>query len=70
MIVSIKAEAEKMTSNINAVKKYQATRDEFKIRPSIQEGEKIRAAAAKAGESVQQYFLNAVRARMETEKNE
>ena len=47
-----------------ALKKYYAKLDEFKIRPKKEEGQQIREAAAAAGQSVQQYVLDAVRARM------
>lgn len=53
-----------MPANIEAVKKYQAKLDEIKIRPYKEEGQKIRAAAKEAGESVQAYILEAVRERM------
>lgn len=39
--------------------------DQIKIQPYKEEGEKIRAAAAAAGKSVQGYILDAVRAQME-----
>ena len=57
-----------MASNPEAVKKYQAGRDAIMIRPAKSDGEKIRAAAADSGQSVQAYILEAVRARMEKEK--
>ena len=56
-----------MSSNVEAVKKYQATRAAIMLRPTKEEGEKIKQAAAAAGQSVQQYMLDAVRARMESE---
>lgn len=40
--------------------KYNASRDNIMIRPSKEEGERIRAAAAAAGQSVQRYVLDAV----------
>lgn len=40
--------------------KYNASRDNIMIRPSKEEGERIRAAAAKAGQSVQRFILDAV----------
>lgn len=44
--------------------------DRLNIRPYKAEGEKIRAAAAAAGQSVTAYILDAVRARMEQEERE
>lgn len=38
--------------------------DQIKIQPYKEEGERIRAAAAAAGQSVQAYILDAVRERM------
>lgn len=57
-----------MTSNIDAVKKYQEKRDAIMLRPSKEVGETIRAAAAEAGQSVQAYILQAVSDRMERDK--
>jgi len=54
-------------SNQDAVKKYQAGRDAIMLRPSKEEGQQIRRAAADANQSVQAYVLQAVRTRMETE---
>lgn len=53
-----------MASNQEAVKKYQAGRDAIMLRPSLEDGQKIRAAAAEAGQSVQAYILQAVASRM------
>lgn len=39
--------------------------DQIMIRPTKAEGQEIRAAAAAAGQSVQQYILQAVRDRMQ-----
>lgn len=48
-----------------ASKKWNASRDNIMLRPTKEEGAKIRAAAVKSPEkSVQGYVLNAVRARM------
>lgn len=48
-----------------ASKKWNSSRDNIMIRPTKEEGAKIRAAAAKSPEgSVQGYVLGAVRARM------
>ena len=43
---------------------YNRSRDNIMIRPTKAEGEQIRAAAAQAGQSVQAYILDAVRAHM------
>ena len=51
-------------AEIKAVKKYQQSRDNLMIRPTKAEGEQIRAAAAQAGQSVQAFILDAVRAHM------
>ena len=45
--------------------KWNASRDNIMIRPEKEEGQKIRDAAAKAGQSVQAFILDAVRMRME-----
>lgn len=50
-----------------AVAKYQAKHDAIMLRPTKEEGAAIRAAADKAGLSVQKYVLEAVRKRMEQE---
>lgn len=47
-----------------AVLNYQRKRDNIMIRPDKEEGQQIRQAAAAAGQSVQQYILDAVRMRM------
>ena len=57
-----------MGSNQEAVKKYQSGRDAIMLRPPISQGAEIRAAAAKAGQSVQAYVLQAVADRMGKEK--
>ena len=44
--------------------------DLLKIQPYKEEGQRIRQAAADAGQSVQQYILQAVRERMEKESVE
>lgn len=46
---------------------YQKKCDAIMLRPSLAEGRRIRDAAAAAGETVTQYILQAVRARMEKE---
>ena len=48
-----------------AVANYQKNRDAIMLRPTKQEGQQIRNAAAVAGQSVQAYILEAVRDRME-----
>lgn len=47
--------------------KYNKSRDNIMIRPTKEEGAAIRAAADKAGLSVQKYVLEAVRKQMERE---
>lgn len=47
--------------------KWNASRDNIMIRPTKDHGRRIREAAAAAGQSVQQYVLEAVDARMERE---
>ena len=49
---------------------YNRKQDNIMIRPTKEEGAAIRAAAAKAGQSVQAYVLQAVRERMEREQPE
>ena len=44
--------------------------DQIKIQPYKEEGQAIRDAAASAGVSVQRYILDAVRERMDREKNQ
>ena len=51
-----------------AVKKYQQSRDNIMIRPDKETGAKIRQAAADAGQSVQQYILQAVASRIDSGK--
>ena len=57
-------------SNAEAVKRYHQKLDEFKIRPSKDEGQTIREYAAAHGMSVQGLFLEAVREYMENHKEE
>ena len=47
--------------------KWNSSRDNITIRPDKETGAKIRQAAADAGQSVQQYILQAVNDRMNTE---
>ena len=51
-----------------AVRKYQKSRDNIMVRPSKEVGQQIRQAAADAGQSVQQYRLQAVNDRMQNGK--
>ena len=44
--------------------KYNRSRDNIMIRPTKEEGARIRAAAADAGQSVQQFVLDAVRVKL------
>ena len=53
------SEAHKRASN-----KWNKSRDNIMIRPTIEEGARIRAAAAAAGKSVQAYILDILRAAM------
>ena len=56
--------------NKESVKRYQSKMDAFKIRPSKDEGQTIRAYAAAHGVSVQSLFLEAVREYMTNHKEE
>ena len=47
--------------------KWNSSRDNIMIRPDKETGAQIRQAAADAGQSVQQYVLQAVNDRMNTE---
>lgn len=55
-------------ARIRANVKYNKSRDNIMIRPSKEIGQQIRQAAADAGQSVQQYILQAVSDRMEKGK--
>lgn len=46
--------------------RWNASRDNIMIRPTIEEGQAIRAAAEQAGKSVQAYILDIIRAAMST----
>ena len=59
-----------MASNQDAVKKYQTTRDAIMLRPSKEDGAKIRQAAADAGMSVLVFMFKLVREFMERHENE
>lgn len=52
-------------AQIRASVKYNKSRDYFALRPGKETGQKIREAAAKSGQSIQQYILQAVVDRME-----
>lgn len=52
-----------------ASKKWNESKDNLMIRPTKEEGAAIRAAASAAGQSNQQYILQAVRDRMNREQN-
>lgn len=52
-----------------ADKRHVSKLDNIMIRPYLEEGATIRAAAAAAGQSVQGYILQAIRERMEREKS-
>ena len=47
---------------------YNRRQDSITLRPSKEEGAKIRQAAADAGQPLQRYILDAVRARMQQDK--
>ena len=63
--VKMSTDAEK-----RAVLNYQRSRDNLMVRPTKEEGQRIREHAAAAGESVQGYILDAVRERMDREDQE
>lgn len=52
-------EGQKM-ANIDAVRKYQKTRDAIMIRPAKEHGDRIRQAAADEGMSVQAFIFKAI----------
>ena len=55
-------------ARIRANVKYNKSRDNIMIRPSKDIGQQIRQAAADAGQSVQQYILQAVADKMKKDK--
>ena len=55
-------------ARIRANVKYNKSRDNIMVRPSKEIGQQIRQAAANAGQSVQQYILQAVNDRMQKGK--
>lgn len=52
-------------AQIKASVKYNQSRDNIMIRPKKDDGKRIRAAADKAGQSVQAYILQAIDERIE-----
>ena len=52
-------------AQIDASVRYNRKQDNIMIRPSKEEGKKIREAASGAGQSVQAYILQAIRDRIE-----
>ena len=50
--------------------RHQAKLDQIMVRPYKEEGQLIREFASAAGQSVQGYILQAVRERMDREKNQ
>lgn len=58
----------KRESNRKAVAAYQKRQDNIMIRPSKEHGAKIRAAAAKAGLSVQKYILQVLDEKLAAEE--
>lgn len=60
------AETHKSTdAQKRAVKKYQEKRDSITIRPTLEDGQRIRAAAQKAGKSTQAFILSCVLAKID-----
>ena len=55
-------------AKLKANAKYIATLDRIVIQPKKDKGQQIRQAAADAGQSVQQYILQAVSDRMDKDK--
>ena len=55
-------------AQIRANIEYNRRQDAITLRPSKEEGEKIRQAAKDAGQPLQQYVLDAVRERMKAEQ--
>jgi len=55
-------------AHLEGNKVHQEKLDRIIMQPYKEEGARIREAAAKAGQSVQRYVLDAVRQRMESEK--
>lgn len=54
-------------AQIRAVSAYQRRQDNIMIRPSKEEGARIRQAAARHGMSVQAYILDTLRVRMDND---
>ena len=59
-----------MANKVEYVKKYQATRDAIMLRPSKEDGEKVRSAAKAHDMSVQAFVMKAVFEYMENHPNE
>ena len=57
-------------SNADAVRKYHKKMEDFRVRPTKEEGKVIRDYAAANGMSVQGLFLTAVRAYIARDKKE
>ena len=55
-------------AHLDGNKRHQAKLDRLIIQPYKDEGQRIREAAAEAGETVQGYILAAIRQRMEREQ--
>ena len=55
-----------MTTRSEYTKKYQLKRDAIMLRPSKEDGAKVRAAAAAAGMSVQAFVMRAVNESIKT----
>lgn len=61
------AETHKSTdAQKRAVKKYQEKRDSIMLRPTLEDGQRIRAAAQKAGKSTQAFILDYVLSKIDT----
>ena len=56
-------------AQIRANVAYNRRQDSITIRPSKEDGAAVRAAAVSAGQSLQGYIMQAVRERMEREKD-
>ena len=57
-------------AQIRANVAYNRRQDSITIRPSKEDGAEVRAAAVSAGQSLQGYIMQAVRERMEREKED
>lgn len=61
------SEERKKQNNQKAVKRYQAKRDAITLRPSIEDGLKLRSAAAFCGKSVQAFVMETMLEKIDTE---